>query len=1722
MNRIITPQQIQKSVVKIVYKENEQGTGFFITPNIILTAYHVIIDERIEEDKIELILNDNKIGKCNVLSFDEQSDVCLLICDYNNTISLPLTTSNIRINEAWESFGFPYQGETEGLRIYGTINQIVNDEKYNILLNCQEIDVNYNYGGLSGSPVISNGKVIGIILSQIDDKLGAISINQFENFLQENNIEVHVEESINDIPRQLNNDIKNITYNYDVLNKLDESIKETGSWILLEGNPGTGKTFNIASYTPTEKDTLILGKYFVKVPNDDKPKSLRISKEYFLSWLEETISIALTGDIPPKTSESFEKRIEALNYNLNGLGEYLSNNNLTGLLFLDGLDEVKNIEDFLGVLSINIPENIKIVLSCISKEILPSDIKNNINTTQSISVSPLNLSQCEQYVQKELKEDIIDFEDIQKIALKSEGHPLYMRYLIDYVNNSEISNDKDELKEWIDNIPNIGGNIENYYNSIWDKIYEDKNKLWICLFLSQLRQAIDEKDFFEILSSEIKNEFYSIFPKISYLIKNDDKLEIYHNSFKEFILGKVPMLLKNCNDLIVNYCEANPNSDYSLTNILYHYGLSNSPEKAVENCNQNWADKMAFNHIEPDLVVSDIKSTISLSIDLGLTTELIRLLLLLQRIDFRYNNVFVEYAHEMTLALIANKKYKEAIKYIVRRKTLLISANDAIHFLQQFYENKAFEEATILEEAIDKEYRKLIHDGFNGKGVSFQTFVVKAQTLILSSNEASNHIELRNSQEMFSEYLDLLRKTLSPSNDISIENQNKKTIQLVRDHCCAWNNAYLLRRFNINMNILKMMQVPEIKINDTWAYTYATSLLIYKKELNNYNLPNYYTETNEKTLSKNIELLIETFGYQKHNSSITNIILSLLSNISKPELLKSIIEEYLATDRKVEIRNKNGVDFERFNYENLCLKYNCLGFIDNSNEFKVSHKKWSHNTWEKDLLTLIEEIHFIEGKAYYYKASNLLIEKSSFLIDKIQEIVKSISFTFDYRSHWERSYQLPEQIFPLLYTKLVMLINEFDNERLELFLESLKIKCPNQIGLYTEGYRKSLQKIINSLILIRHDRNKILPLIKLWQEHIINGVQNRWEKTEELLKINEVYGILNFKSESELAFQEVLNTSMGPSWYKEAQLTPINTTLKNLKSVPNNNILQEFASILDYASGEMTFQRYVQDNKENFIGALIKNEKLNEALEYYKFETLPPPKTLIRNAEISSFDAPRVGDGYCLGARSIVEQSGILEILRYSEIDPYLKWALCEVFTINDDNFRYITYFGGQISNILNEIEKLEDDNIDKITESIADLISNSLITIDDRRSLLIEIGKELTISNVKRLQGYLLNHNINWGLNEDLENKSENTIKEKNNFDSFNDLNPSLDIEMDINQGLNLFKAERISIWMKNYSNAHKKTKQKIKSLFPNDKSVIKNLKENILQFEYESWDMCDEIIWFLEDKLDKNQVETIYKIIAEHFHFMVRPNSEVREKYSWFDSSFDDYNSNGLIINFIIWHLNHPVSYIRDKTLYILEELSNYSPLVIEHLIKTCISNTPDFSTELSGLILKEISVNNPILIQDCLINNPELEDEINKIKHFTIKKNLLDMSINLNKIGYNQCYSKIQNSIPESVILTGKVFLEEDYIASVQDRIDDLNDEMLLDNKFCLTFNQLIDEYCYPLSKIEVAKSDKYLSRSFYNEDRIIGRYQYILRHALNNAVSSRIDKNNIELIYNIINN
>src|SRR5690606_27636102 len=134
MNRIINPIQLPSSVVKIVYKK-ENGTGFFVATNTILTAYHLFLDKSIEEGSIQIHLEDGSVQSCTVLYTDEENDICLLRCDIEHSLYLPLNQTLIRINENWESYGYPYHEQQAGLRIFGSINQIVEGEKYNFILH---------------------------------------------------------------------------------------------------------------------------------------------------------------------------------------------------------------------------------------------------------------------------------------------------------------------------------------------------------------------------------------------------------------------------------------------------------------------------------------------------------------------------------------------------------------------------------------------------------------------------------------------------------------------------------------------------------------------------------------------------------------------------------------------------------------------------------------------------------------------------------------------------------------------------------------------------------------------------------------------------------------------------------------------------------------------------------------------------------------------------------------------------------------------------------------------------------------------------------------------------------------------------------------------------------------------------------------------------------------------------------------------------------------------------------------------------------------------------------------------------------------------------------------------------------------------------------------------------------------------------------------------------
>tara|TARA_R110000765_G_scaffold341862_1_gene431983 strand:+ start:2127 stop:7310 length:5184 start_codon:yes stop_codon:yes gene_type:complete len=1726
MSSIIDPSQIQNSIVKIKYKGN-QGTGFFVTQNVILTAFHTFFEAEIDNSEIVIFKNrDVIIGE--ILSYDDDLDMCLIKTEESLDSYLRLKSSNIIINEDWQTFGFPNQGEQDTTKFFGTISHKETEERCDFILNSEQIDRNYDYRGLSGAPIISDEKVIGVILKQIDNKLGAISIDKIKDYLVIQHIGFEIEESYTDLPSQFTAEIKRSVKNNTVLDRLEDAVLKSGNWVLMTGSPGSGKSLNIASFTPQNDAVSVIGKYFVKIPNDDKPKSLRISRNFFCKWLEEHIVFTLHGTRLPKETKSIEERIERLPELIQDLSYYYSKQNQTGVLCIDGLDEVKELKEFVGIINFKLPENIKIILSCTSKEILPRDVKNHLNPEQLIEVTPIKRTQCEYFILKEIGRDILKIENVQQIALRSEGHPLYLRYLTNIVkNNKELIEHQDHFKDWLENIPVIEGDIENYYDSIWDTIYEDKNKLWISLSISQLRSPLEKENIILTLPRDVKTSFYSSFPSIKYLFtEHHNKIEIFHNSFKEFITKKVELFIKDCNDNIVAFCEDNLDNEYSIENSLHHYTLSNTPEKALQHCNQEWADKLALNHAEPDLVLLDIKNTISLSLKLEQTTELIRLLLLLQRIEFRYDYVLYEYAENIALALIASRKYQHALKYIVRRNILLVNNHQAITFLQLFYEAEAIEEAKILLEAIDARFRKEIETEFkSGNGVSMDFFTMKANSLVLSARE--NPEKGYREYMAFSEYLQSLG-----SNEEFDSEQTTTGVTLIREATTGWHQAYLMRANAIHINSVDVSKFSGNPLNNRWAKMIALSKYIYDNELNKYNT-NYYDKNDEHLkIVTDIEYLISNHGYINDKAEVILLIKSLLRDSKNISLVTGLINGYFDFEiDESNIRDKNGVDFSFPEFINIEFESKCKGYINEDNTFPEINNRWGKSGWELYLNSLIVTIHFLEGKAYNLKAKNNSYD-FQLIKDQLQLIRASLNFSFEERSHWDRSYQLPEAIFPLLYAKLIHLFYHFNANELDSFLEEIKQKSIEQLGLFSEGYREALYEIIKQLLLLNYETDKIEPIVQLWERHILNGVQNRWERTEELLKISEIYALLGKTSEFNNTFQEVLNTTMGPTWYKEAQLDLLNSTLSYLKSDSTslNKYFKDYASLLDYASGEMTFQRYVRYEKEDFISSLIVNGRLDSALDYFKQEILPPPALLINSVEQSTFDAPIIGNGYNLGARNFVEQSGILKILKNIEdASPYLKWSLCEVFTINDDSFRYINSYGDEIAKILNEIETLDNSHIENVSDSLSKIIADRKLNDDDTRTLLNELHVGLTTSNITRLKSQLINIGISWGAENEEEQMIEEQPLEKNKkiteFERFNNsINSNTEDRLQlIKNGINSFEKEKISIWYNNWSGEHSTSKSNIKKLLETDTEIIQTLSNDILKFNETPWSVSKEIIWFLEGKITKPQIEDIYKIVNIHFHYIIRPDTSVKEKYSWLENENEKLNNNSQIIDFLIWLLNHPFTDVREKTFNSLVGLGTYiGEEVIVKLLNASLSETPLLSTKTSSYILKRISEINPDIILKTLVTRIDFINQIATFSHFTIKYNFIAIGTNIKALGFDELEAELNKSITDSLTKVGEVFIEEDFLDSVRFTIEELNDENLLNKEFCQTLISKVKEYCSPLETIDIEKSDKYLRRSFYDEKQYYGRYEDILNHALNIAINHIVDKNNIEIINAILNN
>src|SRR5690606_25315495 len=234
-------------------------------------------------------------------------------------------------------------------------------------------------------------------------------------------------------------------------------------------------------------------------------------------------------------------------------------------------------------------------------------------------------------------------------------------------------------------------------------------------------------------------------------------------------------------------------------------------------------------------------------------------------------------------------------------------------------------------------------------------------------------------------------------------------------------------------------------------------------------------------------------------------------------------------------------------YERMSLAAVCRGYLHEGAMPEVKAKKWHAKSWQTDLQQLINEVYFLEGAAQYQKASRGT--ETGKLQNCLLQLIPTMQFSLDSRSQWERSYQLPEQVYPILWETVISLTHRLVPDDLPLLLQEMCDRSNGQLGLYSEGFRKVTAAAAGALLPTEVDRKFVLQLMEHWQEHVLSGIQNRWERCEELISIAECYGLYNDKEKAACSWQRMLESSMGPFWRGESQFGLINQTLKYFPTV---------------------------------------------------------------------------------------------------------------------------------------------------------------------------------------------------------------------------------------------------------------------------------------------------------------------------------------------------------------------------------------------------------------------------------------------------------------------------------------------------------------------------------------------------------------------------------------------
>jgi hypothetical protein len=324
------------------------------------------------------------------------------------------------------------------------------------------------------------------------------------------------------------------------------------------------------------------------------------------------------------------------------------------------------------------------------------------------------------------------------------------------------------------------------------------------------------------------------------------------------------------------------------------------------------------------------------------------------------------------------------------------------------------------------------------------------------------------------------------------------------------------------------------------------------------------------------------------------------------------------------------------------------------------------------------------------------------------------------RCDWDSSYFIPEAVLPLLYCRLVKLAIDCKPSAIDVVVDTLDRGFDAQLGIYNEGFRAVLVGVLDLVVSSKPTgplADKIFGLTVRWRDYISANVENRFELIPELLQIVPLLVELEAVEEAQRTYQMVLYFSMGPSWYKEDQLSLMSGTLEAIPATSSvaSESLREIAGLLERASGEMTFQRFVRADKGSFIAELCRRSRYSDAVKYFQHQSCGTNEQLHVQATTGNLDRVSELVGMRFPGAALEEQAALLAMLRKVRGVAHwrVRWALLEVFLRGDE--RHLPDWGREFGSVLSELTGSPDD-LTQATRRLRSIIAS----LSDERAWLM------------------------------------------------------------------------------------------------------------------------------------------------------------------------------------------------------------------------------------------------------------------------------------------------------------------------------------------------------------------------------------------------------------------